>query len=124
MVLKVVLVLISPSVDVIRFNVELVGPVRVLFLVSILIELGDFHDGGCADMIRDGGEVLSNGLTGALIVGLTKNGRPPVLEEVIRLLTVEREHGNPISGRHAISVEFHTVAWNGFGLVRYGLNRL
>ena len=75
-------------------------------------------------MISHSSKVLSNGLTGALIVRLTKNGRPSILKEVERLLAIEREHGYDVGGGHAISVELHTVAWNSFLLVRHSLNRI
>jgi len=75
-------------------------------------------------VISHSSKVLSNGLTGALIVGFTKDGRPSILEEVVRLLAVEREHGEDVGGGHAISVELDTVAWNSLLLVRHSLNRI
>ena len=35
---KVVLILVCPSVDIVRLNINLVGPVRVRLLVSVLVE--------------------------------------------------------------------------------------
>ena len=122
--MEIVLVLISPTVDVIRFKVDLEWPVRFSFLVSILIELGNLHNGSAADVVRDDSKVLSNGLTGTLIVWLTKNGRPSILEEVERLLAIEGEHGENVSGGHAISVKLNAVAWSSFFLVRSDFNCL
>ena len=68
----------------------------LLLLVSILVVLGNLHDGSGADVICHSGEVLANGLTRAHIVWLTKDGRPSVLKEVERLLAVEREHGENV----------------------------
>ena len=96
LILKVVLVLVSPSVDIIRLNVKLEGPVRLSFLVSILIKLGDFHDRSGANVISHSRKVLSNGVSSALIVRFTKYGCPSILEKVERLLTVKREHGEPV----------------------------
>ena len=44
LVLKVILVLVSPAIDVVRFNIQLVGPVRIFFFIAVLVKLGDFHD--------------------------------------------------------------------------------
>ena len=51
LVLEVVLVLISPSVDIIRLNLDLEGPVRLFLLVAILIVLGHLIDGRGTDVI-------------------------------------------------------------------------
>ena len=123
LVLEVVLILISPSVDIIRLNFDHEGPVRLLLLVTILIVLGDLIDGGGANVISHRGEVLSKGLTGALIYWLTHNGRPSVLKEVVRLLAVEGEHSVPVGGCHAISEELDTLAWNSFRFVRHSLSK-
>ena len=44
LVLKVVLVLVAPAIDIVRLDVQLVGPVRVGFLHAVLVILGDLHD--------------------------------------------------------------------------------
>ena len=98
LVLEVVLILISPSVDIIRLNVDLEGPVRLFLFVAILIVLGHLIDGRGTDVISHRGEVLSKGLFGALIVWRRDNGRPSVLKVVERLLAIEREHGVPVGG--------------------------
>ena len=59
--------------------------------------------------------MLSNGLTGALILHFSEDVRPTVFKEVEGGLTVERKHGKPISGGHAVSEEFHAVARSGLG---------
>ena len=96
LVLEVVLILISPSVDVIGLDLELEGPVRLLLLDTILIELGQLHDTGAANVICNAGQVLSNGVSSALVVELTQDGHPTILEEVERLLSVEGEHGQDV----------------------------
>ena len=55
LVLEVVLILISPSIDIIWFDIDLVWPVRVFLLLSILIKLSYLHDGSGTDVISDGG---------------------------------------------------------------------
>ena len=55
LVLEVILILISPSIDIIWFDINLVWPVRVFLLLSILIKLGDLHDGSGTDVISDSG---------------------------------------------------------------------
>ena len=55
LVLEVVLILISPSIDIIWFDIYLVWPVRVFLLLSILIKLSYLHDGSGTDVISDSG---------------------------------------------------------------------
>ena len=119
LVLEVVLVRISPSVDIVRLNFYLERPVRLMLLVSILIVQSEIHDGSGADVISCCGDMLSKSFTRALVAWLTSNGRPSILKVVERLLAVEREHCVPVGGRHAISVELDTVAWNSFLSVRH-----
>lgn len=44
LLMEVVLVFVSPSVDIIRLNVNLEWPVGVLLFVTELIELGELHN--------------------------------------------------------------------------------
>jgi len=60
-------------------------------------------------------QMLSNGLTGALILHFSEDVRPTVLKEVEGGLAVERKHGKPVSGGHAVSEEFHAVTWSSVG---------
>ena len=60
-------------------------------------------------------QMLSNGLTGALILHFSEDVRPTVFKEVEGGLTVERKHGKPVSGGHAVSKEFHAVTWSSVG---------
>ena len=53
LVLEVVLILIGPSIDIIWFDVDLIWPVRVFLLLSILIELSYLHNGSGTDVISD-----------------------------------------------------------------------
>ena len=61
-------------------------------------------------MVSNGGEVLANGLTSALVVGFSQDRGPTVLEEVERCLAVKAEHSDPVGRVHAISQELHGVA--------------
>ena len=97
LVLEVVLILISPTVDIIGLDLKLEGPVRLLLLVAVLIKLGQLHDTGATNMICHTGQVFSNGLSSALVVELTQDGHPTVLEEVERFLAVEGEHSQDVS---------------------------
>ena len=115
LLVEVILVLVSPPVDVIRLDIDLEGPVWVLLFLSKLIEFGKFHDRHGTSVVCDLGQVLSNGLTGAVVVHFFEDVRPAVPEEVEGRLTVEGKHGKPISGGHAIAEELNTVAWGGLG---------
>ena len=124
LVLEVVLVLIRPAIHVVRLDVQLVGPVRVLLFDTVLVELGDLHNGGSADVISDGRKVLHDGLPGTPVVGLSQNGRPSVLEEVKGFVAVEGEHGDPIGRAHAVSEPLDAVSWHSLGNLwcrRYGV---
>lgn len=44
LLLEVILVLISPAIDIVGLNIDLEGPVGILFFVAKLIELGQLHD--------------------------------------------------------------------------------
>jgi len=57
--------------------------------------------------------MLANSLSGTHVVWLSQDGRPSVLEEVERLLTVEMEHSYPVGRVHTISEELDAVAWVG-----------
>ena len=111
--MEVVLVLVSPAVNIVRLDVNLEWPIRVLFFIAKLIELSKFHHGHSSSVVSDLGQVLANGLSGAVIVHFFKNVRPSVLEEVERLLTVEMEHSYPVGRVHTISEELDAVAWVG-----------
>ena len=97
LVLEIVLIFVGPSKDIVRLKLQLEGPVRVLFFVAILVELGHFHDGGATDVIGHRSQVLANGVLGTYVVHLTKDSDPSVLEEVERRLAVERKHCKDVS---------------------------
>lgn len=115
LILKVVLVLVSPPIDIVRLNIELIWPVRILLLVAVLVELGDVHHGCSTNVISDSSQMLANGLSSAHVVGFSEDGRPAVFKEVKGLVAVEREHGEPVGRVHTISEQFDTVAWNSLG---------
>lgn len=124
LVLEVIFVFIFPSVDIVRLNVDFIGPVRVLLFLTILIEISQVHNGSAAGVISDTREVLANGLAGALVIGLAKNGRPSVLKEVEGLLAIEGEHGYPVGRVNAVTKELDSVSRDGFGNVRERLNSI
>lgn len=41
---EVVLILVGPTVDVVRLDIDLERPVRFLLLFTVLVKLGDLHD--------------------------------------------------------------------------------
>ena len=41
--------------------------------------------------------MLANRCPGTLVIGLSQDGRPPIFEEVVGFLSIEREHGNEVS---------------------------
>ena len=124
LLVEVILVLVSPAVDVIGLDIDLEGPVWVFLFVSKLIEFGKFHDRHGTSMVCDLSQVLSDGLTGAVVVHFFEDVRPAVPEEVEGRLTVEGKHGKPISRGHAIAEELHTVAWGSLGGLRSRLREL
>lgn len=82
LVLEVILILISPSIDIVGLDLELEGPVRLFLLDAILIKLGQLHDTGGANVICYSGQVFSNGVSCTFVVEFTQDGHPSVLEEV------------------------------------------
>ena len=68
--------------------------------------------------------MLADGLSGTVVVHLSKNVRPSVLEEVERWLSIEGKHGEPVSRGHAVSKELHTVTWSSLWGLRGGLGEL
>ena len=108
--MEVILVLVSPAVDIEWLDIELEGPVGLLLFVAVLIKLGDLHHREEANVISDLSGVLSDSLATALIHWLTRASRPSVLEEVEGFLAVEIEHGEPVSASHTITKELDTVA--------------
>ena len=97
LILEVVLVLVGPAIDIVRLHVELIRPVRLVDLLAVLIELGNLHDRGSADVVSHGGQVLHDSLSGTLVVGFSQDSGPSVLEEVEGLVSIKRKHGNPVS---------------------------
>ena len=65
---EVVLELISPTVYIIRFDLDHEGPVRLVFLITILIEFGKLHDRHSTGEVSNFSQMLANGLSGALVV--------------------------------------------------------
>jgi len=67
-------------------------------------------------VIGDLRQVLANGFPGALVIGLSQDGRPSILEEVEGFLTVEGEHLNDVGRIHSISEELDSVTWCSLGI--------
>ena len=115
LILEVVLVSIGPPVDIVGLNIDLEGPVRLVFLLSKLVELGQLHHGHGTSVVGNLSQVLANGLTGAVIIHLSENVGPTVLEEVEGWLSIEGKHGEPVTGGHAVTETLDSVAWGGLG---------
>ena len=92
LVLEVILVLISPPIDIVGLKINLEGPVWLFFLLTVLIIVCHVHYGGGTHVICHSCHVLSDSFSGTLVVVLTKDGRPAILEEVERLLPIKGEH--------------------------------
>ena len=114
LLMEVVLVLIGPAINIVRLNINLEGPVRVLLLVAKLVEFGQLHDRHGSGMVGDLVQVFTDRLSGAIVVHLSEDVRPSVLEEVEGRLSIESKHGKPVSRGHAVSKELHSVAWSSF----------
>ena len=110
LVLEVILVSIGPAIDVVGLNFDHEGPVRMRLLPAILVKLGQLHDGHGACMVRNLVQMLTNCLSGTVVVHLPQNIGPSVLEKVEGWLSVESKHCEPIGGGHAVSEEFDSVA--------------
>lgn len=121
---EVVLELISPTVYIIRFDLDHEGPVRLVFLITILIEFGKLHDRHSTGEVSNFSQMLANGLSGALVVHFLENVSPSVSEEVKRGLTIESEHAEPVSRSHTVSQELHAVTWGGLGHLGGGESEL
>mmetsp|Transcript_35266 Transcript_35266/g.43130 ORF Transcript_35266/g.43130 Transcript_35266/m.43130 type:complete len:289 (-) Transcript_35266:180-1046(-) len=75
-------------------------------------------------MVSHGSQVLADGAAGALVVRLAEDGRPTVLKEVPRRLSIEVEHGEDVGGGHAVTEELDTEAGVGLLHSRGGLGRI
>jgi len=52
---EVVLIFVSPSINIIRLALELERPVRLLFLITVLVKLSKFHNRHGTSVVRDFG---------------------------------------------------------------------
>jgi len=68
--------------------------------------------------------MLADGLSSAFVVHFEKDVRPTVFEEVERSLSIESEHGEPVTGGHTVSQALHAVAWGSLGILGSGLREL
>lgn len=96
LILEVVLESVSPAIDIVRLDIDLERPVRVLLLVAVLIVLGQLHNGHGTGVIGNLGQVLANRLSGAVVIHLLEDVGPTILEEVEGRLSIEGKHGEPI----------------------------
>ena len=124
LVVEVVLVGIGPAVDIIRLKVDHEWPVGLLDSTAAVVILGHLHDGHGADMVGAVGEALGVGGSGALVLGLSKDVRVPVLEVVERWLAVEGEGSNQVGGGHAISQTLELGVGGGLRNLRGGRGEL
>lgn len=82
LILEVVLVLIGPSIDIIRLKLNHERPVGLVLLLAVLIEKRHLHEGRGTDVVGGISEPFTVSLAEALILRLTKDVAPSVLEEV------------------------------------------
>ena len=96
LILEVVLEGVGPAIDIVRLDIDLERPVRVLLLVAELIELSELHNGHGAGVVRNFVQVLANRLSSTVVIHLLEDVGPAILEEVEGRLTIEGKHGEPI----------------------------
>lgn len=125
LVIEVVLVSVSPAVNIIRLEVDHEWPVRMLDLLTILIELGELHDGSGTNVVSSVGAELTVGHSEALVLGLSQDVGVSVLEEVVAGLAVVSEFGDDVAGGHTVTEELDAGAgaslghfWGGLGELR------
>ena len=94
---EVILPLVSPAINIVRLNFDLEGPVVVLNPVTVLIVLGQLHDRHGASVIGHLVQMFANRITGALILHLTQDVGPTILEKIMRGLAIEGKHSEPVS---------------------------
>lgn len=94
---ELVLVSISPAVNIIRLNIDLEGPVRVLLFVAKLIEFGQLHDRHSAGMVGNLVQMFTDRFSSTVVIHLSENVSPSVSEEVEGRLSIESKHGEPVS---------------------------
>ena len=94
--MEVVLVLISPPIDIVGFCINHKWPMRMLLFVAKLIEFGQLHNRHGTDKVSNFIHVLANSLSGAIIVHLLQDIAPSIPKEIEGRLTVEGEHSEPI----------------------------
>jgi len=82
LILEVILVLIGPSIDIIRLKLNHERPVGLVLLLAVLIEKRELHEGRGTDVVGGISEPFTVSLAEALILRLTKDVAPSVLEEV------------------------------------------
>ena len=75
-------------------------------------------------MVRNLSQVLTNSLSGTIVLHLSENVRPTVLKEVEGGLAVESKHGKPVGRVHSVSEKLDTMAWSGMRHYRLGLGEL
>jgi len=124
LLMEVILILVSPSVDIVGLNIDLEGPVRVLFLLAELIEFSQLHDRHSTSVSRYLSQVFTNRLSCAVVVHLSEDIGPSVPEEVEGGLAIEGKHSEPVCGSHSISEELHSVARSGLRCLGGRLRKL
>ena len=82
LVVEVVLVGIGPAIDIIRLELNHEWPVRLKLGVAILVVQSQVHQRVGTNVVSGVGEPLGIGLTSALVLGLSEDVGPAVLEVV------------------------------------------
>lgn len=125
LVIEVVLVSIGPAVNIIRLEVDHEWPVRLCDLITMLIELGELHDGSGTNVVSSVGAELTVGHSEALVLGLSQDVGVSVLEEVVAGLAIVSESGDQVAGGHTVTEELDAGTgaslghfWGGLGELR------
>ncbi len=125
LVIEVVLVSISPAIDIIRLEVDHEWPVRLCDLITMLIVLCELHDGSATNVVGSVGAELTVGHSKALVLGFSQDIGVSVLEEVVAGLAIVSESGDEVAGGHTVTEELDRGAgaslghfWGGLGELR------
>ena len=121
---KVVLVGVSPAVDIVGFEIDEKGPVRVLLFLASFIVQRHLHNRVDTDVIGGFSDLPGNGSTVALVSWLVQQGRKSVLEVVERGLSIKGESSQNISGGHTITEALNFQTWSSLWILRGSLDEL
>jgi len=125
LVIEVVLIGIGPAVNIIRLEVDHEWPVRLCDLFTMLIELGELHDGSGTNVVGGVGAELTIGHSEALVLGFSQDVGVSVLEEVEAGLAIVSESCDQVARGHTVTEELDAGTgaslghfWGGLGELR------